>query len=372
MKVLKFGGSSVGSPEIIRQVKTIIESQTESCIVVVSAFKGITDQLVGLSNMAMQHNDAYKKELKDIEDRHFKTVSELIPPGNQKAVTDQVRQLVLELEGLLNGIFLLQEYTPKALDKVLSFGERLSAYIISNVIEKGKFHDSRNFIRTNSNFGAAKVDFDTTENLILQEFKIVDHIPIIPGFIASTELHETTTLGRGGSDYTAAIIASVLNASILEIWSDVDGFMTADPRKVSKAYAIHSMTYAEAIELSHFGAKVIYTPTIQPVYKKNIPILIKNTFKPSAKGTTINSIDSADQQALIKGISSIDEISLVSIQGAGMVGVTGISMRIFRALAKYKVNVILITQASSEFSICIAVVPSDAHKAKEEIGRAHV
>jgi aspartokinase/homoserine dehydrogenase 1 len=367
MKVLKFGGSSVGSPEIVRQVKTIIENQTESCIVVVSAFKGITDQLIGLANKAMQHNNTYKNELIEIEERHLKAVAELIPGTKQKEVSDFVKQSIQELGGLLNGMYLLHEYTPKTLDMVISFGDRLSSFIISNAIEKARFHDSRNFVKTNSAFGSAKVDFETTDALILKEFEILDHIPVVPGFIGSNEANETTTLGRGGSDYTAAIIAAALNASILEIWTDVDGFMTADPRKVSKAHAIHSMTYAEAIELSHFGAKVIYTPTIHPVYKKSIPVVIKNTFNPSAKGTTIKSTDSGDQQALIKGISSIDDVSMVTIQGAGMVGASGTSMRIFRALAKYKVNVILISQASSEFSICIAVVPADAHKAKDAL-----
>ena len=368
MKVLKFGGSSVGSHENILQVKKIIESQQESCIVVISALGGITDQLITIATLAMQRIESYKNELNNIEHRHFDVVKSLIGAKDQDSVLVHVKSLVHELEDILKGVFLLRELTPKTQDLILSYGEQLSAYIISKVLEKGKFYDARTFIRTNSNFGSAKVDFDLTESLIVEQFKVIDHVPVIPGFIGSNEINETTTLGRGGSDYTASIIASVLNASILEIWTDVDGFMTADPRKVSKAYAIDSLTYAEAIELSHFGAKVVYTPTIYPVYKKNIPIVIKNTHNLAAKGTIISrEVSDKDPKLLIKGVSSIDDISLITIQGAGMVGVSGISMRVFRSLAKGKINVILITQASSEFSICIAVVPADARKAKDVI-----
>ncbi len=367
MKVLKFGGSSVGSPENIRLVKKIIESQQESCVVVVSAFEGITDQLVTLGKLAMQRNENYKTELSNIEQRHFDVIQQLMSTEKHSEVFSHVKEMSSNLEDILKGVYLLRELTPKIQDLILSFGEQFSAYIISKVIDKGVLYDARKFIRTNSNYGSARVDFNLTDNLIIQYFQLIDHIPVIPGFIASNDAEETTTLGRGGSDYTASIIAATLNATALEIWTDVDGFMTADPRKVSKAYAISSLTYAEAVELSHFGAKVVYTPTIHPVYQKNIPITIKNTFNPSAKGTIISNQDLNGDSAPIKGISSIDDISVISIQGAGMVGVTGISMRIFRALAKSKTNVILITQASSEFSISIAISPSDAVKAKEAI-----
>lgn len=367
MKVLKFGGSSVGSPEQIMQVKKIIDSQQESCVVVVSAFQGITDQLVNLATLAMQHNEAYKKEVVLIEQRHLDTINEIIEASMRPKVTAQIHTLIKSLNDILTGVLLLGELTPKIQDLILSFGEQLSATIISNVVKKGVMYDARKFIRTNSNYGSARVDFTLTDNLILQYFQLIDHIPVIPGFIASNDAEETTTLGRGGSDYTAAILAATLNASSLEIWTDVDGFMTADPRKVAKAYAINSLTYAESIELSHFGAKVIYTPTIHPVYKKNIPIAIRNTFNPSAKGTIISNLPADDNPSLIKGISSIDDICIVSIQGAGMVGVTGVSMRIFRALAKSKTNVMLITQASSEFSISIAITPEDSLKAKEAL-----
>lgn len=367
MKVLKFGGSSVGSPDRIRLVKDIVESQQESCIIVVSAFQGITDQLIRMSTMAVERDDAFHNELSQLELRHLSAVRELIDPRVQSAILAQVKLLINELEDILNGVYLLKDLTPKTSDLILSFGEHLSAYILSHVIKNGRFHDARAFIRTNSNYGNAKVDFDLTDDLISRHFAVLDHTPIIPGFIARNEIDETTTLGRGGSDYTAAIVAAALNASVLEIWTDVDGFMTADPRKVSKAYAIDSLTYAEAIELSHFGAKVVYTPTIHPVYKKNIPVAIKNTFNPKANGTYIGNNLESNINAPIKGISSIDDISMITIQGAGMVGVSGISMRVFRALAKSKSNVILITQASSEYSISVAVNPTDAPRAKEAI-----
>lgn len=367
MKVLKFGGSSIGSAEIIQQAKSIIESQKESCIVVVSAFKGVTDQLIKLANLAMLHDSAYQNELITLKERHSTVISEVVDKSSQGKVSENVNSLFAELEDVLKGIYLLRELSPKTLDYVLSFGERLSAFIIAHVIKNAKYYDARKLFHTNAAFGAARVDMDLTTEAIVKTFKLIDHTPVIPGFIGATEHEETTTFGRGGSDYSAAILASVLNASKLEIWTDVDGFMTADPKKVSKAYAVRSMTYAEAMELSHFGAKVVYTPTLQPVYKKDIPVEIKNTLNPTAKGTVIGKSDLSDQETLIKGISSVDDVSIITIQGAGMVGVAGISMRIFRALAKHKINVILITQASSEFSITVAVVPTDAHKAKEAI-----
>jgi len=367
MKVLKFGGSSVGSPENILRVKSIVESQQESCIVVVSAFGGVTDQLITLATTAMQRTDTMEEELSALEQRHFHAVQAVVPPSKQDEVNQNLNLFFTEIRSILKGVSLLKELSPKTQDLLISQGELLSSFIISHVIKEGRFYDSRKFIRTNSAFGSAKVDFDLTNTLIYDQFKLLDHTPVIPGFIASTEDDTTTTIGRGGSDYSAAIVSAALGASILEIWTDVDGFMTADPGKVSKAFAIDKLTYAEAMELSHFGAKVVYTPTIHPVYKRGIPIVIKNTFNPSATGTIISNELSGNEASPIKGISSIDEISLITIQGAGMVGVTGTSMRVFRALAKYKVNAILITQASSEFSISIAVVPGDAEKAKSAV-----
>jgi aspartokinase/homoserine dehydrogenase 1 len=367
MKVLKFGGSSIGSAEQIIQVKKIIDSQEESCIIVFSAFQNITDKLIILARSAKQKDNSYIDNLRIIGNYHLDIVKNLIGKNSQEEVIAKVNQILGELENIIKGIFLLSELTPGTLDLVLSFGERLSAFILSNYIENAQLYDAREFIRTNSNFGSAGVDFDITGTLILQKFNTIDKTPVVPGFIASSDSGLTTTLGRGGSDYTAAIIAGILNASVLELWTDVDGFMTADPRKVSKAFAIDYLTYAEAIELSHFGAKVIYTPTIHPVYKKNIPVLIKNSFNPAAKGTIISNKKTHDDKTLIKGISSIEDVSLISVQGTGMVGVTGISMRIFKALAINKINVILITQASSEFSICIAVVPSESEIARKAI-----
>lgn len=367
MKVLKFGGSSVGSAENILRVKSIVESQQESCIVVVSAFGGVTDQLITLATTAMQRTSTLEADLQTMQQRHFDVANTVVVSGKQKSVNSLIKSIFAEISDILKGVYLLREISPKTQDLLLSYGELLSSTIISHVIQNGRFYDARKFIRTNAAFGAAKVDFDLSNALICDEFKILDHIPVIPGFIASSEHEETTTIGRGGSDYSAAIVAAALNASSLEIWTDVDGFMTADPDKVSKAFAIERLTYAEAMELSHFGAKVLYTPTIHPVYRKSIPITIRNTFNPVAPGTIISNEITGDETAPIKGISSIDDVSLITIQGAGMVGVTGVSMRVFRGLAKYKVNAILITQASSEFSISIAVVPTDAEKAKSAI-----
>jgi aspartokinase/homoserine dehydrogenase 1 len=264
-----------------------------------------------------------------------------------------------EMQQTLEGIFLLRELSRHAMDEVLSHGELLSSFIIGNLISGCQYIDSRKFIRTDSNFGSANVDFEATDKLIRQYIDNPSGHLVVPGFIASNSSGETTTLGRGGSDYTAAIIAAALDAKVLEIWTDVDGFMTADPKKVNKAYAIDSLTYSEAIELSHFGAKVIYTPTLRPVYRKNIPIKVLHTFNPESKGTIISGKSEDSITSPIKGISSIDHIDLITIQGTGMVGVTGISMRLFGALAKKNINIILITQASSEYSISFAVIPTD-------------
>lgn len=367
MKVLKFGGSSVGSAENILRVKSIVELQQESCIVVVSAFGGVTDQLITLATTAMQRTSTMEADLIAMGQRHLDVVTAVVPSQKQESVIVSVKSMFTEISDILRGVYLLREISPKTQDLLLSYGELLSATIISEVIPNGRFYDARKFIRTNAAFGSAKVDFDITNALIDEQFKVLDHTPVIPGFIASSDQDETTTIGRGGSDYSAAIVAAALNATALEIWTDVDGFMTADPDKVSKAFAIERLTYAEAMELSHFGAKVLYTPTIHPAYKKNIPIAIKNTFNPTIPGTIISNEIAGNEKSPIKGISSIDDVSLVTIQGAGMVGVTGVSMRVFRALAKYRVNAILITQASSEFSISIAVVPADAEKAKSAV-----
>lgn len=376
MKVLKFGGSSVGSPKIIREVRAIVEQQAGGTIVVVSAFQGVTDQLIKTARMAVARDEKYKDELDVLKKRHTDTVSELIiGKTEQPRVLKLTEEILDELEEVLHGIFFLKDLTPKILDYVLSFGERLSAFIISEYINDACYYDARNFIKTDKNFGNASVHFERTNLFIKKYFDVRKNAyAVVPGFIASTDDNEVTTLGRGGSDYTAAIIAAALNASVLEIWTDVDGFMTADPRMVAKAYPIDTLTYAEAMELSHFGAKVIYTPTIRPVYAKNIQVIIKNTYNPKAKGTVIAKKDIAKtHHSVIKGISSIQHVALLTLQGAGLVGVTGTSMRLFAALARHKVNIILITQASSEYSISFAIAPDEldiaVHAIEQEFER---
>ena len=368
MKVLKFGGSSVGTPEQIQVIKEIVESQTVPCIVVVSAFNGITDQLIKVSKLAAIRDDSYKQILDEIEQRHYDTVKKLFRINQQSNILAGVKVLMNEMEEILNGVFLLKELTQKTLDAILSFGERLSSFIISLVIDNAYLVEARDLIKTDRNFGKAGVNFQETNKLIINFFKSHRKIAIVPGFIASTSDGETITLGRGGSDYTAAIIAAALDAEVLEIWKDVNGFMTADPRKVEKAYTIDTLTYAEAMELSHFGAKVISTPTIQPAFNKKIRIHIRNTFNPSHKGTIIGPHRMLKSENLIKGISSIDEIDLVTIHGSGLVGVLGISARLFTAMAKEKINIILITQASSEYSISFAIAPENTDRA---INAAH-
>jgi aspartokinase/homoserine dehydrogenase 1 len=368
MKVLKFGGSSVGTPEQIQVIKEIVENQTVPCIVVVSAFNGITDQLIKVSNLAAKRDDSYKLILDEIEQRHYDAVKKLFRISQQSNILAGVKVLLNEMEEILNGVYLLKELTQKTLDAILSFGERLSSFIISLVIDNAYLVEVRDLIKTDRNFGKAGVKFQETSKLIISFFKSHRKIAIVPGFIASTSDGETTTLGRGGSDYTAAIIAAALDAEVLEIWKDVNGFMTADPRKVEKAYTIDTLTYAEAMELSHFGAKVISTPTIQPAFNKKIRIHIRNTFNPSHKGTIIGPHRMLKSENLIKGISSIDEIDLITIHGSGLVGVLGISARLFTAMAKEKINIILITQASSEYSISFAIAPENTDRA---INAAH-
>jgi aspartokinase/homoserine dehydrogenase 1 len=367
MKVLKFGGTSVGSPERIRGVKKIIESQTAACVIVISAFQGITDELKHISELAASRNDEYKLHLDKIITRHCEYSKQLLNIDRQDTVLQHINEIFSELKETLNGVYLLRELSNHSLDKSIGMGEMLASLIISNLIDDCQFIDSRTFIKTDSNFGFANVDFKMTDELIVKNITNKCKFTVVPGFIASNMSGETTTLGRGGSDYTAAIIAAAINAEILEIWTDVDGFMTADPRNVEKAYAIDNLTYSEAIELSHFGAKVIYTPTLRPVYKKNIPILVLNTFNPKSKGTIISRESKNGNKSPIKGISSIDHIDLVTLQGTGMVGVTGTSMRLFGALAKKSINIVLITQASSEYSITFAVSPSDSQLAAEAI-----
>ncbi|MDX9948270.1 MAG: bifunctional aspartate kinase/homoserine dehydrogenase I [Bacteroidales bacterium] len=369
MKVLKFGGSSVANSERIREVKKIIGSEPLPVVIVFSALQGVTDTLKSLSELAAGHDPGYRTRLDELILRHRTICSELLSGDLLEATLSRIEDIFGELSETLSGLFLLRELSRFSLDKALSAGERASSAIISAFLENSILLDSREIIRTDNNFGNANVDFTVTNPLIRKKILRKNKVIIVPGFIAATEANETTTLGRGGSDYTAAIIAAAINADMLEIWTDTDGFMTADPRKVEKAYAIESLSYSEAIELSHFGAKVIYTPTLRPVYKKTIPVRILNSYNPGAKGTLISNKPSNGSRSPIKGISSIDHIDLITLQGPSMVGISGTSMRLFGSLAKRNVSIVLITQASSEYSITFAVNPPDSKKAVEAINQ---
>lgn len=372
MKVIKFGGSSVATPERIKSVIDIIKPYSQSDLAIVfSAFGGVTDVLIQLSTLALEGNTGYRAKLEELETLHLDAVRNLISIKNQSGILAQVKIQINELEGVLQGVFLVKERTLRTLDYIMSFGERLSAYIISEAMKDAglpaEYLDARKVIRTDNQFGYAKVDFDVTNKLIATHFKFHDALQIITGFIATSESGETTTLGRSGSDYTAAIFAGALKVSSLEIWTDVDGMMTADPRLVKKAFTIPTMSYEEAMELSHFGAKVIFPSTLLPAMAHNIPIWVKNTFNPSHEGTLISA--ESTNGKLIKGISSMNGISLLNIQGSGMLGVVGVSMRLFSTLAQEKINVILISQASSEHSICIAIESTLAARAKSALKR---
>ncbi len=369
MKVLKFGGSSVGNSERIRKVKEIISLQQLPAVVVVSALQGVTDILKSISESAARHEKEYSSTLENLYLRHRNVCTELLDGPVLEQTLATADTIFDELRETLNGLFLLRELSKFTLDKILSAGERLSSAILSACLEGSLLIDAREIIKTDDSYGNANVDFKLSDSLIRKKILRKNRVIVLPGFIASTRDNETTTLGRGGSDYTAAIVAAALNAEMLEIWTDTDGFMTADPKKVEKAYTIDSLTYSEAIELSHFGAKVIYTPTLRPVYRKLIPVAIRNSFNPQSKGTLISQAPSNGSKSPIKGISSIDQIDLITLQGPSMVGVSGISMRLFGSLAKRNISVILITQASSEYSITFAINPPDTRMALEGINQ---
>lgn len=377
MKVLKFGGSSAATPERIKSIIQIVRPylKGEPITIVFSAFGGVTDSLIQLSIKALRGDDQYRDELKKLEERHLDAVRALIGVQRQSSILAHVKTTINELEDVLHGIYLVKERTLRTLDFVMSFGERLSAYIISEAFKDAgvpcEFLDARTIVRTDSHFGYAKINFDITNKLIREHYKHHTDLQIVTGFIGTSESGETTTIGRSGSDYTAAILAGALHASDLEIWTDVDGMMTADPRKVKKAFTVKEMTYQEAMELSHFGAKVIFPATMVPAMSNNIPIWIKNTFNPSFPGTRIGK-DGNRKDLIIKGISSMSKVSLLSVEGSGLQGVVGVSMRLFGALAREKVNVILISQASSEHSICFAVDSGAALVAKATIEKEFV
>lgn len=359
MKVLKFGGTSVATADSISRSAEIVKnaSANEPTLVVVSAFGGITNNLIAASNLAAQSDEKYISILKDIEDRHFTVIRTLFAIQDQSSILAGIKTMLNKLEDIMNGVFLVKENSPKTSDTILGYGEMMSSYIISKFIE-AEWLDSTKLIITDNAHGNASVDFTkTNENIVNAVKGSKSNVFVVPGFVAGTEKGVQTTLGRGGSDYSASIYASAVDARVLEIWTDVNGVMTADPRKVEAAYSVPRITYKEAMEMSHFGAKVIYPPTIFPVYKKNIPIMIKNTFAPEEEGTLISN-EEGDNSMPIKGISSIDDIALLSLSGSGMIGVPGVSSRLFSALSLGGINIILITQASSEHSITFAVAPN--------------
>jgi len=369
MKILKFGGSSIADLERIINVLSIVKkaSLDDRIAVVFSAFGGVTEDLLKCAHLAKQNDIEYQALLLSMEKRHLQLVKQLIPVRKQSSVLTYVKVRFNELEDLYHGIFLIKEFSLRTSDYVVSFGERISTYIMAEGMRENEmdthFVDARELIRTNDRFGNAKVIFPTTNQLISDYYNKNSGVLIITGFIASTEKGETTTIGRSGSDYTAAIFAAALKADSLEIWTDVTGVMTADPKLVYSAITIPQLSYNEAMELSHFGAKVVFPATMQPAMKRKIPIYIKNTFKPEEEGTLI--CEKPENTKLIKGISSLNHITLLNVQGSGLVEVVGVSSRVFGALAKADINVVLISQASSEHSICIAIKSENSSVARE-------
>ena len=366
MKVMKFGGTSVGSVDSILKVKQIVEAAEEPVIVVVSALGGITDKLINTSQMAANGDAEYEKEYREIVNRHIEMVYTVIPAGEGRTVLlDKVNELLSELKDIFQGIYLIKDLSSKTSATIVSYGERLSSIIAATLIKGAVWYDSRNFIKTEKKHAKHILDSELTTSLVKETFDEIPQVALVPGFISTDKnSREVTNLGRGGSDYTASIIAASLNAASLEIWTDVDGFMTADPRVISTAYTINELSYVEAMELCNFGAKVVYPPTIYPVCHKNIPILIKNTFNPEAPGTIIKQeVDSGSKA--IKGISSINDTTLITVTGLGMVGVIGVNFRIFKALAQNGISVFMVSQASSENSTSIGVRNQDAALACE-------
>lgn len=366
MKVLKFGGTSVGSTEGILNVKKIVEAESDSVIVVISAVGGITDKLINASKAAAQGDASYRDLYAEIIDRHNSLIPAVVESDKLDETMNETRKLLDELGDILHGIFLIRDLSAKTSDLIVSYGERISSFFISRTIAGAQLFDAREFIMTRCEFGRHTVDFAATNELISKTFSRLPKISIVPGFISRDgESGQTTNLGRGGSDYTASIIAAQLHAQSLEIWTDVDGFMTADPRVIDNAYVIEELSYVEAMELCNFGAKVIYPPTIYPVFHKKIPMRIKNTFKPESPGSFIRYGAACKNGRVIKGISSINDTCLITVQGLGMVGVIGVDYRIFRALATNGISVFLVIQASSENSITLGVRSGDETKALE-------
>ena len=364
MKVMKFGGTSVGSAESILRVKSIVEKQTEPVIVVVSALGGITDKLIRTSHMAVEGDALYQKSFDEIKQRHDEMIDAVIPTGEKRnELQTKVDRLLEELRSIYQGVYLIRDLSPKTQAAIVSYGERISCQIVATLIDGAECFDSREFIKTEFKAGKNRLVKELTNKLVCQNWQKLPQTSIVGGFISTdVESGEVTNLGRGGSDYTASIIAAALNASVLEIWTDVDGFMTADPRVISSAYVIPELSYIEAMELSNFGAKVVYPPTIYPVCIKHIPILIKNTFNPDAPGSIIKD-EVQDDSKSIKGISSIKGTTLITVSGLSMVGVIGVNRRIFTCLADNGISVFMVSQASSENSTSIGVQDEDADEA---------
>ena len=375
MKVLKFGGSSVGNAENIEKVVAIVSKAIEkdSCVVVLSAMQYATDALIEAGKLSEGGDESFRGKIKETAEKHYEAVRLLLPVSAQNELLSFAEERINELTNICEGVFLLRELSPRTLDRIVSFGEILSTKIVSAKFDslgiENVWKDSREIIKTDSNFGFATVDFAKTNAQIKENLQNPNaKLYITQGFIASDSENMTTTLGRGGSDYTAAILAAALDAEVLEIWTDVSGMMTADPRIVRNIRRIPRITYREAMELSHFGAKVIYPPTIQPVMAKKIPIQVKNTFAPDEFGTLIEA-ETEDKTEIIRGITSIDKISVLSLEGSGMVGIPGFSKRLFDALSRAQINVILITQSSSEHSICVAIEEKFGKTAKDAVDK---
>ena len=377
MKILKFGGTSVANANNIKLVLSIVENTAATStklVIVVSAFSGVTDLLILAASKAASKDITFKDVVSQIEGKHNEAIEELIISSQQKPLLEAINSDINHLKTLLDGCFLLGELSNRTSDTIMGLGELLSSKIIAKALEQkvhnSGYKDSREIIKTNNHFGKAVVNFDLSNQLIKDYFNSnVFRVTLVPGFIASSTDGYSTTLGRGGSDYTAAILAGALNAELLEIWTDVSGMFTANPKIVKQAHPIETISYQEAMELSHFGAKVLYPPTIQPVLKLNIPIVIKNTFEPEAAGTYISS-ERNENENPIKGISHIDNIALLTLEGSGMIGVSGSSKRLFEVLSNENINVIFITQASSEHSICIGILNEDANNARIAIDKA--
>ena len=370
MKVLKFGGTSVGSVESILSLKKIVEGQNDTLVVVVSALGGITDKLIATAKMAVSGDKAYKTEFEAMIRRHHDMIDTIIDDSEKRNnLTRVVDNLFEELRSIYYGVYLIHDLSPKIQAAIVSYGERLSSHIVATLISGAKRYNSREFIKTVNKHGKNVLDSELTERLVRETFQNMGKVAVVPGFISTDrDSGEITNLGRGGSDYTASIIAAALDAEVLEIWTDVDGFMTADPRVIHTAYTINELSYVEAMELCNFGAKVVYPPTIYPVCVKNIPIKVKNTFNPENPGTTIKSHVEGDIKP-IKGISSIKGTALITVTGLSMVGVIGVNRRIFTALADNGISVFMVSQASSENSTSIGVQDVDAQEAVEVLNR---